>query len=179
MLKVFGLCKSFGGRRVLAGADFCLAAAECAFVGGKNGGGKTTLLKILAGLLAEDSATKWEFDSAAKKPPHGAAGAVLLHQVPYMFSATVRANVAMAAGGARADAALRWAGLSEIAGRFARELSGGERARVALARAFAAAPKLCLLDEPSAHMDSAGELAIDFSSNELNFLDNLSIISTI
>ena len=164
ILSAAGLCKSFAGRRILAGADFSLAAGECAFIGGENGSGKTTLLKILAGLLPEDSAQKWEFDSRAGKPPRGGGGAVMLHQEPFMFAATVRANVAFAAADyPRTDAALQWAGLADSAARPARELSGGGRARVSLARARAAAPKVCLLDEPAAHMDAAGEsLVLDF-----------------
>lgn len=164
MLKVLGLRKSFGGRAVLSGADFAAEGGGSVFIGGENGAGKTTFLKIVAGLLAEDSAQKWEFDSAEGKPPRGAGGAVLLHQEPFMFASTVRANVEFAAASVlAAERALEWAGLSGIAGRPARGLSGGERARVSLARARAAMPKLCLLDEPLARMDGAGgELLSDF-----------------
>ncbi|MGI9307242.1 MAG: ABC transporter ATP-binding protein [Gammaproteobacteria bacterium] len=157
-LHVSGVCKSFGEKRVLADAGFSLPQGGAAFVGGANGSGKTTFLKILAGLLRPDSAREWEFDSRAQTPrANGVRGAVLLHQNPYMFAATVRANVEIAGDAARAAAALAWAGMEAAADMPARALSGGERARVSLARAHAASPKLCLLDEPLAHLDAAGE----------------------
>ncbi|MGI9298058.1 MAG: ABC transporter ATP-binding protein [Gammaproteobacteria bacterium] len=164
MLRIRGLQKNFGARRVLAVESFAAAAGECALIFGDNGCGKTTLLKILAGLMRPDAVAEWRFDGRECRPSgRGAAGAVLLHQTPFMFAAATRANVAVAARDrGRIDSALRWAGLSRVAGAPARGLSGGEKARVSLARARAAEMKLCLMDEPAAHLDAAGlELAAD------------------
>ena len=157
MLLVRGLCKRFGGRQVLSVREFAVGRGECALVYGANGGGKTTLLKILAGLLLPDAADEWQLDGRKQLPSqHGILGAALLHQTPFMLSATVRDNVAFVAPAARIDAALEWAGLSAMAQLSARDLSGGERGRVSLARARAMLPTLCLMDEPAAHLDATG-----------------------
>ena len=168
MLRIRGLQKSFGARRVLAVESFSVAGGECALICGDNGCGKTTFLKILAGVLAPDAVAEWRLDGRKCAPSRrGIAGAVLLHQTPFMFATTTRANVAVAARDhARTDAALEWAGLSRVADSPARDLSGGERARVSLARARAAEFKLCLMDEPAAHLDADGlALAADLISD--------------
>lgn len=159
MLHIRGMRKRFGGGRTLSAESFAVRAGECALVFGDNGCGKTTFLKILAGLLAPDSVSEWRLGGRECARARGGRipGAVLLHQTPYMFAASARANVAMAAAdNARADAALEWAGLSRAAATPARELSGGERARISLARARAADMQLCLMDEPAAHLDAEG-----------------------
>ena len=158
MLLMRGLHKNFGERQVLSADFFSVAKGECALVFGANGGGKTTLLKIIAGLLPPSAVAEWSFNGQACAPSgRGLSGVVLLHQTPFMFSASVRANVALAApSAARAHAALEWAGLARRAEHPADKLSGGERARVSLARARAASPQLCLMDEPAAHLDADG-----------------------
>ena len=163
MLRVRGLQKSFGARRVLSADFFVVNKGECALIFGDNGCGKTTFLKILAGLLKPDAIADYCFNGFARLPPCGANGAALLHQTPFMFSASVRANVAIAASGnAKIDDALNRAGLSGLSSANARDLSGGERARVSLARAHAANMQLCLMDEPAAHLDADGQaLAAD------------------
>ena len=156
MLSVGFLEKSFGGRKVLSVQDFAAEGGNRTLIYGENGGGKTTLLKILAGLLLPDVVKEWRFNSVQQSPSRrGIDGAVLLHQSPFMFAASVKENVAFASA-ARVEESLEWAGLSSLADMPARELSGGERARVSLARARAARPMLCLMDEPAAHLDDAG-----------------------
>jgi tungstate transport system ATP-binding protein len=161
--------KSFGARRVLDVGAFALYPGECALIIGDNGAGKTTLLKIIAGLARPDAAAEFIFNGEPRlfdkwRP---AARMVYLHQVPYLFAADVRANIAYglrrrkaADINARAAAAMKWAGIEHLAKRAAQTLSGGEARRVALARVYAIAPRLYLLDEPTAHLDEAGANAV-------------------
>ncbi|TRZ98563.1 MAG: ABC transporter ATP-binding protein [Deltaproteobacteria bacterium] len=133
---------------------------------GSNGAGKSTLLGILAFLtppttgeiLYAGERIDWKSDIV-----RGLRRKVtLLHQSPYLFGGTVFRNVAYglsARGIAGEDAlravdrALETVGLEGFRERDARELSGGEAQRVAMARALAPAPEVLLLDEPLANID--------------------------
>ena len=152
-------------RTVLDVDEFIVRRGECVVIHGENGAGKSTLLKILAGLIAPDTGTvalngremSWRqaFQNFRKS-------VVYLHQTPYLFDRSVAENVAYGLrvrGRNRTEtdtnvnSALEWAGLLSLAQRNARDLSGGEQQRVALTRARILAPKLLLLDEPTAAMD--------------------------
>jgi molybdenum cofactor guanylyltransferase len=153
--------------------EFDITQGTCIVLSGQNGAGKTTLLKILAGLETPDYA-EVEFDG--RRLTWKAARArlrrevVYLHQQPYMFDHSVADNIAyglsrQAVPAARIKArvaeALAWSGLTHLAQRNARELSGGEQQRVAVTRARVLSPRLLLLDEPLANMDiSAREQTI-------------------
>ena len=133
--------------------SFDIAPGETFGVHGPNGSGKSTLLRILGGLLLPSRGR------VEGLPPPGRA--VLVHQRPYLFRGTARQNVAYALrlrGRPESDADdwLARLGASGIAERSVRVLSSGERARVALARGFAAAPELLLLDEPFGSLDEEG-----------------------
>jgi tungstate transport system ATP-binding protein len=133
---------------------------------GANGAGKSTLLNILAFLSPP---TAGEIFYAGKRVDwdHGSVEehrrkVTLLHQSPYLFEGTVHSNVAfglMARGipgddrRPIVDKALDIVGLQGFGGRRARELSGGETQRVAMARALALKPEILLLDEPLANID--------------------------
>lgn len=108
---------------------------------GPNGAGKTTLLRRLAGLDGKPLLVD----------------AILLTQYPALFPhMTVLDNVLFACRNrARAWHELDLVGASELADRFPHEISGGQAARVALARALAASPQVLLLDEPLAAVDPA------------------------
>ncbi|MGI9321070.1 MAG: molybdenum cofactor guanylyltransferase MobA [Thiogranum sp.] len=154
-----------GGERLFDIDEFSIRTNTCIVLSGRNGAGKTTLLKILAGLDKPDHADilydgehlPWKL--AQRKLRHDV---VYLHQQPYMFDKTVEENIAYGlhrSGLKRAqvdekvDQALQWAQLSKLATRNARQLSGGEKQRVALTRARVLSPRLLLLDEPLASMD--------------------------
>lgn len=165
LLHIRKLRKTVGQRLLLDIDELVIPAASCLVLSGRNGVGKTTLLTILAGLEEPDSAEVVYQDQALpwKVAKHRFVHeTVYLHQQPYMFDRSVADNVAYGLRHSglgkqeirrRVEAGLAWAGLTHLAGRNARELSGGEKQRVALTRARILSPCLLLLDEPTANMD--------------------------
>jgi ABC-type sugar transport system ATPase subunit len=127
---------------------------------GPNGAGKTTLLRALAGLLAPAA-------GAIESPD--AARVALVFQNPLVLAGSVRWNAEVPlwsrglprrARRARAAAALAEFGIEALADRNAATLSGGERRRLALARAFAVEPRVLLLDEPFDDLDAEGRVLL-------------------
>ncbi|MDO5630098.1 MAG: ATP-binding cassette domain-containing protein [Mobilicoccus sp.] len=134
---------------------------------GPNGAGKSTMLDLIAGVLAPDEASLSIGETVlhgegAVTPPHR-RGIAVLGQDPLLFPhLRVQANVEFgprAQGEGRAEARRRAAemlerlDLVEFARRYPAQLSGGQAARVALARALAVRPRSLLLDEPFAALD--------------------------
>jgi thiamine transport system ATP-binding protein len=152
-----------GGHAALAGIDLDVEPATVVAVLGPSGGGKSTLLRSIAGLqrLDEGSVTL-DGRSLAGVPAHR-RGIGLMFQDDALFPhRDVAANVAFGLrmqGVARTAAAARVAELLALVGLSGREhravgsLSGGEQKRVALARALAPAPQVLLLDEPLGALD--------------------------
>lgn len=156
------------GKRLLDIDELSLYAGSCCVLSGANGSGKTTLMKILAGLLKPHSAQVELLDmearnwSQARKLLH--RHTVYLHQQAFLFDTTVYKNVGYGLKNCKQkranyhaliEEALDWAGLDEMAQRHARQLSGGEKQRLALARAYVTDPAVMLMDEPTANMDHA------------------------
>lgn len=165
ILHINHLQKTHGKTGLLDINDFSIPAKKCIVLSGRNGAGKTTLLKILAGLDAPDTA-ELVYDgkqlSWQEARPLLLRDVVYLHQQPLMFDRSVADNIAYGLrfkGFSKSEIfqqieqALSWAGLSHLADRNAKQLSGGEKQRVALTRARILKPKLLLLDEPVSNMD--------------------------
>jgi tungstate transport system ATP-binding protein len=146
-----------------------VAEGECLAFVGPNGTGKTTLLKLLNGLLGPYSG-KIEFMGQPLRTSRMLRRrSVYLHQHPVLFAGTVRDNLSYALrlkgfdkieAGTRLVAAARRFGLEDILDREAGRLSGGETQRVALARAVAAGADVLLLDEPTSSMDKDSEAVV-------------------
>ena len=158
--------KEYGSTTVLNIEDLTILEGRLYTLIGANGAGKSTLLNILAFLLPPTAGeiyydgrrVDWSRGSVEEKRKK----VTLLHQSPYLFGGTVFANVAF---GLKArgipgeeqrrlvEKALDVVGLREFGARKARELSGGEAQRVAMARALVLSPEVFLLDEPLANID--------------------------
>jgi len=176
ILSTRNLSIRMGGRILVRDLDLEARPGQLWCVLGKNGAGKTSLLHALAGLIrpASGSVEIDGKDIAGIAPLKLARlrGLMMQHQAD-AFSQTVLATVLVGrapyrtgAGWdseediAQAHAALETAGLAQVAQSDVLRLSGGERQRVALAALLAQAPRVMLLDEPTAHQDVAQQLAV-------------------
>jgi NitT/TauT family transport system ATP-binding protein len=165
LLDLTGVSKMFrtadgAARSVLENVDFRLREGEIVALLGKSGSGKSTLLRIMAGLIpADHGAIRYR-----GQPLYGpAAGIAMVFQSFALFPwLTVRQNVALgleaqgvppAEREQRAEAALELIGLAGFGGALPRELSGGMRQRVGIARALATNPDVLLMDEAFSALD--------------------------
>ncbi|NBB79052.1 MAG: ATP-binding cassette domain-containing protein [Verrucomicrobia bacterium] len=164
-----GVSFSYGHHRVVEDADFDLYEGESICVVGPNGGGKSTLLKLMLGLLRPDRGRIEIFG----EPPK--TGRRLVGYVPQqiefdpLFPVTAldvalmgrlgRRSLGFVSKGDRSAGmeALAQMGLADQARQAFASLSGGQRQGVLIARALVADAKLLLLDEPTAHVDVAAE----------------------
>ena len=169
-LAVRDLRLSRGGRPVLAGVNFDVHEAELVGLMGLSGAGKTTILRVIAGLepQAAGSVSFGTPEASAVGPSRRAAErrVGMVFQAHFLFEhLTVIENVCLAPvhvlrrtrrqAEDRARELLEELGIGHRAGALPRELSGGEAQRVAIARALAMDPPLLLLDEPTAALDPA------------------------
>ena len=161
-LDMQGVSYTYGGRfRVADHVDWQIARGEIHSLVGRSGCGKTTLLKLAAGLLQPEAGTV-VLDGKVLLAPGSELGFVF--QSPTLLEwKTVLDNVLLPvtlqrrplpADKARAAELLAVMGLAGLEGRFPTALSGGQQSRVAIARALLLAPSLLLLDEPFASLDA-------------------------
>ncbi|HMK14955.1 MAG TPA: energy-coupling factor ABC transporter ATP-binding protein [Burkholderiales bacterium] len=166
LLQIDGLRKNFGSRRILDIECLELHAGESYVVTGDNGVGKTTLLRIIAGLESAQ-VTNYQFDGwtiSLENFPHWLRREIIyMHQHPYLFKTTVAANIGYGLKARNLPKvervtlvreAMEWAGVVHLNNVPPQRLSGGEKQRVALARTKVLKPKLYLLDEPTANLDA-------------------------
>ena len=150
----------------LRGVDFSVRTGELIVLLGPSGSGKSTLLNILGGLDRPTGGQAWFLDMDLASASEQAVTAYRRHHVGFVFqfynliaSLTARENVELVTEVADAPMpsaeALALVGLSERAGHFPAQLSGGEQQRVAIARAIAKRPTVLLCDEPTGALDVA------------------------
>lgn len=167
MLELHGLRKAHG-ERVLFDIDrLALEAGKAYVLTGVNGAGKSTLLRVLAGLESAQCGAvslQGKVLRLAPYPRELRERVVYVHQHPVVFSTSVAHNVGyglIARGEAKArvhqevEAAMQWAGVMHLRASDPAALSGGEKQRIALARAKVLKADLLLLDEPTANLDGA------------------------
>jgi heme exporter protein A len=153
-----------GDRHVLKGVSLALEAGEVLHVSGPNGTGKTTLLRVVSGLLRPEAGTvTWAGVSiASARTDYQNALAYASHEPALKSDLTALENLRYMVGLKRrvtADelrASLQRTGVADCADLPSRVLSAGQRRRVAMARVLAFRAVLWLLDEPFTNLDSAG-----------------------
>lgn len=168
LVEISGLTVCKGKATICSVSSMAVTRGERLALIGANGSGKTTLLRVLGNIESEYSGT-----CHVNVPP---LDRVYVHQNPILFRGTVLDNAmyGLCARGINRLAgerqALNWLkrmSVEQLAHRRVEKLSGGERRRVALARAMAVSPALLLLDEPLAEMDEKGQDAVTAAINEL------------
>jgi zinc transport system ATP-binding protein len=178
---------SYNGAPVLEDVNVAIEALDFVSVVGPNGGGKTTLLKLMIGLLKPD---RGKIRLFGKSPGHVRSRIGYIAQqfrFDSLFPIRVidvvlmgRLTGSITSGRYRredwdaAERALDEVGLTELKYRHFSELSGGERQKVLIARALAIEPDLLLLDEPTAHVDMAAQEELLHFLHDLN--ERLTII---
>ena len=156
MLKLSDITKSFGERCVLSSVSLSLEKGDVAVLSGMSGGGKTTLLRIAAGLEKADSGSV-EKDGTV---------AVVFAEARLFPSVSVLENVTCVMRGdkrenvKRAEKLLSMLGLSDAKDLYPREISSGMAARVSIARALAYDADIYLLDEPLKSLDEALKMQV-------------------
>jgi tungstate transport system ATP-binding protein len=167
LLSIHGLRKRFHERQLFDIDQLTIEYAHAYVLTGANGTGKSTLLRILAGLEAAEIGQSSFLDHSVQFAPYPRVmrdAIVYVHQHPVMFSTSVEKNIGygLHARGLtktelthRVEEAMVWAGVTNLRKSNPAMLSGGEKQRIALARAKVLSPKLLLLDEPTANLDGA------------------------
>lgn len=139
--------RSFGPRPILGPVSLTVGAGQRVALLGPSGVGKTTLLRIIAGLDRDFAGTRAVPERLA-----------MVFQEPTLLPwRTALANLTLPTGATRAEAAALMAqvGLAGREAAYPRQLSLGQQRRLSLARAFAARPGILLMDEPFASLDEA------------------------
>ena len=168
-----GISASLGGRPVLENVSFTVPPGVRTALVGPNGGGKTTLIRLLVGALEADSGRVTFVDAAGRDVPKPRIGylsqrSTLSPRAPVSGIDLVALSLDPRPGIGRrkaarteARAALLRAGLpEETLDRPVGKLSGGQRQRVLLARALAGGPAILVLDEPDTALDAKGLMSL-------------------
>jgi phospholipid/cholesterol/gamma-HCH transport system ATP-binding protein len=181
---------AFDEKVVLHEISFTLLPGRLKVFLGASGAGKSTILRLILGLLRPDSGAIWvhgrrvdELSESALMPIRAELGMVF--QEGALFdSLTVRENVGyrlfeetrqpIDEVDARVREVLGFVGLGEYADRMPSELSGGQRRRVAIARALTARPRTLLYDEPTTGLDPITALTVDAEIIKLRDLEHVS-----
>ena len=172
IISIHHLCFSYDAREILHDVNLDITEDMFAVMVGPNGGGKTTLLKLILGLLTPKNGTISVFGDTPKLARSKIGYVPQAIQFDPSFPASVLDIVLMGRierhlfGGYRKEdreiamSRIHDVGLEEYANSPFAELSGGQRQRVLIAQALASEPKLILLDEPAANLDQKNAAAL-------------------
>ena len=169
VFKVSKLAFRYERKLAVACEGLEIRAGETVAFTGPNGSGKTTMLKLLNGLLGPYDGTIEFMGLPLRRNPHLRLRSVYVHQHPILFAGTVRDNLEYALrlkriprgdAGERIDRVAVRFGIEALLLREAAKLSSGETQRVAVARAVAAGADVLLLDEPTSSLDADSETAV-------------------
>src|SRR4051812_44187011 len=186
------VCLAFDEKEILTDVSFTLQTGHTKIFLGASGAGKSTILRLILGLLKPDSGVIFvngervdnmsEDDLMKVRADLG-----MVFQEGALFdSLTVRENVGyklfeetdapLGDVNHRVEEVLGFVGLGEFIDRMPSELSGGQRRRVAIARAMTAKPRILLYDEPTTGLDPITSLTIDEEVIKLRDLENVSSV---
>ncbi|MEW6199355.1 MAG: ATP-binding cassette domain-containing protein [Planctomycetota bacterium] len=180
IIEIRDLSFAFGTTPVLEDVNLTIRRGDYVCMVGPNGGGKTTLLRLILGLLTPTRGTVRVFGTSPVEARRRIGYMPQHAQLDPQFPVRVRDVVLMGRlrnarlgpfGGddrAKAAAALAEVGLADYAKRPFSALSGGQRQRVLIARALACEPELLLLDEPTANLDPLVQDEMNDLLRELN-----------
>lgn len=179
LIEIKDLYFSYQRNPVLQGVNLSIEQGDFVALLGPNGGGKSTLLKILAGILKADAGEALVMGRPLPAPS-GAIGYVPQNVTASpSFPVSVLETVLMGRLSGKswsfnrkdreaASRALERVGLSKLEDKLVSRLSGGQRQRVYLARALAGDPEILLLDEPTASVDQTWQVGVFDLLRELN-----------
>jgi phospholipid/cholesterol/gamma-HCH transport system ATP-binding protein len=183
---------AFDDQVVLKNISFNLIAGHTKIILGASGSGKSTILKIITGLLRADEGVIWvngeRVDQLTERQMMIVrADLGMIFQEGALFdSLTVRENVGyklyeesdmpLEQAHKRVEEVLGWVGLGEYIDRMPSELSGGQRRRVAIARAMAFKPRILLYDEATTGLDPITATTVDEEVIKLRDLEHVSSI---
>jgi phospholipid/cholesterol/gamma-HCH transport system ATP-binding protein len=182
--------RRFGGVTAVADVSMQVRKGELLGIMGPNGAGKSTLLSLLSGARRPSSGSLEVCGRDFSRIRHSEAahaGVGLAHQIPKPFrKLTVRENVGYKLieelhwprekADERITEVLGFVGLTEFIDRMPSDLSGGQRRRVAIARAMAAKPRILLYDEPTTGLDPITSLTVDEEIIKLRDLEGVSSV---
>ena len=183
LITLRGATVRFGTVTALRDVALTLHRGERLALVGANGSGKTTLLRLLHGLLPDTG----DCQRLPLQPEGRRPVAAMLFQRPFLLRLSVRRNVLIGLWlrgvprgerEARCSGALRRVGLSALSARPSRALSGGQQQRLALARAWALAPDILYLDEPTASLDPSAKNEVEALIAEIAASGVTLVIST-
>jgi phospholipid/cholesterol/gamma-HCH transport system ATP-binding protein len=183
---------AFDDKVILDRVSFTLLVGHTKIIIGASGAGKSTILRLILGLLKPDEGVIWvngeRVDQMNERElMHVRADLGMVFQEGALFdSLTVRENVGyklfeesdtpFAEANRRVEEVLGFVGLAQYIDRMPSELSGGQRRRVAIARAMAAKPRILLYDEPTTGLDPITAITIDEEIIKLRDLESVSSI---